>query len=75
MRKISVYLCFLVGAFIGPSVSSNVFLLLQEPKFGMLMETLKSPLTRLEDVLSKEALELFNMVASLSDTAEAQRYN
>uniref|UniRef100_H3C3C9 Myosin XVA n=1 Tax=Tetraodon nigroviridis TaxID=99883 RepID=H3C3C9_TETNG len=34
----------------------------REPKFGMLMETLKSPLTRLEDVLCKEALELFNMV-------------
>lgn len=40
----------------------NALLLLQEPKFGMLMDTLKSPLTRLEDVLSKEALELFNMV-------------
>ena len=35
---------------------------LQEPKFGMLMAPLESPLTRLEEDLRKEALELFNMV-------------
>ncbi|XP_029692792.1 unconventional myosin-XV isoform X4 [Takifugu rubripes] len=34
----------------------------REPKFGMLTEPLKSPLTRPEDDLSKEALDIFNMV-------------
>ncbi|XP_072225685.1 unconventional myosin-XV [Leuresthes tenuis] len=34
----------------------------REPKFGMLMAPLESPLTRLEEDLRKEALELFNMV-------------
>lgn len=42
--------------------SSKTLFKLQEPKFGMLMETLKSPLTQLEDFLRKEALEIFNMV-------------
>lgn len=60
-------LCFLVWTFIVLPQSSKILLLPQEPKFGMLMETLKSPLTRLEDVLSKEALELFNMVSWLAD--------
>ncbi|KAM9745591.1 unconventional myosin-XV isoform 1-T1 [Menidia menidia] len=34
----------------------------REPKFGMLMAPLESPLTRVEENLQKEALELFNMV-------------
>ncbi|XP_026210607.1 unconventional myosin-XV [Anabas testudineus] len=34
----------------------------REPKFGMLMAPLESPLTRLEEDLRREALELFNMV-------------
>ncbi|XP_040927699.1 unconventional myosin-XV [Betta splendens] len=34
----------------------------REPKFGMLMAPLESPLTRVEEDLRKEALELFNMV-------------
>lgn len=37
-------------------------LLLQEPKFGMLMAPLEFPLTKVEDDLRREALELFNMV-------------
>lgn len=35
---------------------------MQEPKFGMLMAPLKSPLTQVEDDLRSAALELFNMV-------------
>lgn len=42
--------------------SSKPLFITQEPKFGMLTEPLKSPLTRLEDDLSKEALDIFNMV-------------
>ncbi|XP_036068960.1 unconventional myosin-XV [Oryzias melastigma] len=34
----------------------------REPKFGMLMAPLKSPLTQVEDDLRSAALELFNMV-------------
>ncbi|TKS91706.1 Unconventional myosin-XV [Collichthys lucidus] len=34
----------------------------REPKFGMLMAPLESPLTRLEEDLKGEALQLFNMV-------------
>ncbi|KAK2833709.1 hypothetical protein Q5P01_017598 [Channa striata] len=34
----------------------------REPKFGMLMAPLESPLTRVEEDLRREALELFNMV-------------
>ncbi|XP_078807147.1 unconventional myosin-XV [Oryzias latipes] len=34
----------------------------REPKFGMLMAPLKSPLTQVEDNLRSAALELFNMV-------------
>ncbi|XP_038136248.1 unconventional myosin-XV [Cyprinodon tularosa] len=34
----------------------------REPKFGMLMAPLESPLTKVEDDLKREALELFNMV-------------
>ncbi|KAM3597250.1 uncharacterized protein V6R79_001885 [Siganus canaliculatus] len=34
----------------------------REPKFGMLMAPLESPLTRVEDTLKGEALELFIMV-------------
>lgn len=36
--------------------------MLQEPKFGMLMVPLELPLTKVEDDLKREALELFNMV-------------
>uniref|UniRef100_M3ZGT3 Myosin XVA n=1 Tax=Xiphophorus maculatus TaxID=8083 RepID=M3ZGT3_XIPMA len=34
----------------------------REPKFGMLMVPLELPLTKVEDDLKREALELFNMV-------------
>ncbi|XP_041868353.1 unconventional myosin-XV [Melanotaenia boesemani] len=34
----------------------------REPKFGLLMAPLESPLTRLEEDLHKEAVDLFNMV-------------
>ncbi|XP_068193571.1 unconventional myosin-XV [Antennarius striatus] len=34
----------------------------REPKFGMLLAPLESPLTRIDDDLSREALEIFNMV-------------
>ncbi|KAM9393773.1 unconventional myosin-XV-like [Pholidichthys leucotaenia] len=34
----------------------------KEPKFGMLMTSLESSLTRVEEDLKREALELFNMV-------------
>lgn len=43
-------------------VRSFDLVFMQEPKFGMLMAPLKSPLTQVEDDLRSAALELFNMV-------------
>lgn len=46
----------------GIMVRSFDLVFMQEPKFGMLMAPLKSPLTQVEDDLRSAALELFNMV-------------